>query len=307
VLFFSQALTVADVEEALSILLPLLVDQESFVYLSALLVIRALAEHQPSVVFNALLQSFADTTATERVVSVVYPILPQARRAMVGEALSLLLQRARALKDKRPAFYQQVLQLLPGLVPVCLKLARQRPSAEAARLVQERVNLSSMRIASTMQNSEETTAPRLLEDADRVDEPSADLTLSNDHHTQSSTVVTDLTPTARATVLAEQHLDAAAAEAADQILLRQSAVALLTEALITAQAAAYPYLDDALDIACGVLTMETGYTQSARAARRYDKLGSLPYCLLSSAAFNPSFCSFGALVPAIRGAVAYML
>jgi L-amino acid N-acyltransferase YncA len=256
------------VEDALSALVPLLIDQESFVYLSALLVIRALAEHQPSVVFTALLQSFANTAAPERLVSVSYPILPQARRAMVGEALSLLLQKARALKDKRPAFYQQVLQLLPRLVPVCVKLARQRPSTEAARLVQERVNLSSMRIASMEQNSEEISANWLLEDADRIGKPSADLTLSNDRHAQSGTMVADLTPTARATGLAEQHLNAAAAEAADQILVRQSAVALLTEALITAQAAAYPYLDDALDIACGVLTMETGFTQSARAARR---------------------------------------
>jgi hypothetical protein len=275
-LFFSQALTVADVEEALSILLPLLIDQESFVYLSALLVIRALAEHQPSAVFTALLQSFANTAAPERLVSVSYPILPQARRAMVGEALSLLLQRARALKDKRPAFHQQVLQLLPRLVPVCVKLARQRPSIEAARFVQERVNLSSMRLASTVQNSEESSANGLLEDADHVDEPSADLTLSNDHHTQKGAMVADLAPTARATESAEQHLNATAAEAADQILVRQSAVALLTEALITAQAAASPYLDDALDIACGVLTMETGYTQSARAARRWD----YTYCVL---------------------------
>jgi hypothetical protein len=264
----TQALSIAAVEDALSILLPLLVDQESFVYLSALLVIRALAEHQPSAVFTALLQSFADTTAPERLVSVSYPILPQARRAMVGEAMSLLLQRARALKHQRPAFHQQVLQLLPRLVPVCLHLARQRPSTEAARLVQERVNLSSMRIASVGQNSEEISANGLLEDADRVDEQSADLTLLNDHHTQKGAMVADLTPTARTTELAEQHFNATAAEAADQILLRQSAVALLTEALITAQAAAYPYLDDALDIACGVLTMETGYTQSARAARR---------------------------------------
>jgi hypothetical protein len=236
-----QALSAEDVQLALDILLPLLVDQESFVYLNSLLVIRALANHQPGAVFTALLQSFATTdTAAPTVVSVVHPTLPQARRAMVGEALAQLLVRARAVKDTRPAHYQKVVQMLPSLVAICLMLSRQRPTSAAVMAVQDSVDLNRMRIIAT----------------------------ALDSATSSELTTTDSATLALRSQTTEADISAAAA-AGDQDILRQSAVALLAEAVITAGEGAYRYLDDVLDIAMGVLSMETEYTQSARAARRY--------------------------------------
>ena len=139
-------------EEALSVLFPLLIDTESFVYLHALMVIRALGEHQPVTVFRALLQSFAcaddaQLPGMSRVVGVgKLNILPQSRRAMVGEALGMLLRRVTAQKTQRPAVHQQVVQVLPALVAVCLRLARQRLALTDVESVEETVDLMHMRI-----------------------------------------------------------------------------------------------------------------------------------------------------------------
>jgi hypothetical protein len=238
---YGQALSAEDVELALSALLPVLVDQESFVYLNALLVIRALANHQPGAVFTALLQSFATAdSAAPTVVTVVHATLPQARRAMVGEALAQLLVKARAVKETRPAHYQKVVQMLPALVAVCLKLSRQRPTSAAVMAIQDSVDLSRMRITGSVPDSSEP---------------------SPDPVPAGPAVVTEHRQPADANI-------AVAAAAADQDILRQSAVALLAEAVTTAGEGSYRYLDDVLDIAVGVLSMETEYTQSARAARR---------------------------------------
>jgi hypothetical protein len=250
-----QALSAEDMQLALDILLPLLVDQESFVYLNTLLVIRALANHQPGAVFTALLQSFATAdSAAPTVVSVVHPTLPQARRAMVGEALAQLLVRARAVKDTRPAHYQKVVQMLPPLVAVCLKLSRQRPTSAAVVAVQDSVDLNRMRIIAT--------APDSASSSELATTDSATLAL------RSQTSEADI---------------AIAAAAADQDILRQSAVALLAEAVVTAGEGAYRYLDDVLDIAVGVLSMETEFTQSARAVRRYVSIATC-------ASFNIRWC-----------------
>lgn len=242
VMLHGQALSAEDVELALSALLPLLVDQESFVYLNALQVIRALANHQPCAVFTALLQSFATAdSAAPLVVSVTHATLPQARRAMVGEALAQLLVKARAVKDTRPAHYQKMMQMLPALVAVCLKLSRQRPTSAEVMAIQDSVDLSRMRLKSTSAGTFEPSSESVLGDQAALAE----------RHQPTDAII------------------AVAAAAADQDILRQSAVALLAEAVTTAGEGSYRYLDDVLDIAVGVLSMETEYTQSARAARRY--------------------------------------
>lgn len=262
-------LSESDAQQALDALLPLLSDQESFVYLNTLVVLRELAEHQPQVVFTALLHIFAGSEVSPasaaaqgtRTVSLTYPVLPQARRAMVGEALSLLLARARRAKQSRPTLHIQVVQMLPGLVQVCLKLAQQRPSQQESAAVQANVNLSSMRItrpenAGTDGGAEGHDGEAAL----KAPEPAT---------TTSSALVQFPTAGELAQQVAVNTQLELAALAADRDILRQSAVSLLAEAVSTAGAAAYRYLDDVLDMAVGVLQMETGYDHSSRAARRY--------------------------------------
>ena len=239
-----QWLSEEDAQLGLSALLPLLVDQESFVYLSALQVLRELAQHHPASVFAALLSSFtADETLHHNLISLSFPVLPQSRRAMIGEALVLVLGQARRTKHERPAFHIQIVQQLPALVNACLKIARQRSSAAGAETVNQNVDLSKMRI------TDET-----------VNNPA-----------QSASTSTQLFAASPQSGMSESEATAlrATAEAADEVILRQSAVSLLAEAVQTAGGAAHRFLHDVLDVAVGVLSMESAYTQSTRAARRY--------------------------------------
>ena len=231
-----QWLSEEDAQLGLSALLPLLVDQESFVYLSALQVLRELAQHHPASVFAALLSSFvADETSAHNLISLSFPVLPQSRRAMVGEALVLVLGQARRANHERPAFHIQIVQQLPVLVNACLKIARQRSSAAGAAAVNQNVDLSKMRI------------------------------------TDETVTSTQLSAASPQSGMSESEAAAlrATAEAADEVILRQSAVSLLAEAVQTAGGAAHRFLHDVLDVAVGVLSMESAYTQSTRAARRY--------------------------------------
>lgn len=56
--------------------------------------------------------------------------------------------------------------------------------------------------------------------------------------------------------------------AADYVYLRQSAIQLLTQAVVCLGVGAYKFIDDILDIASGVLSLEKRYSQSCRASRR---------------------------------------
>lgn len=257
-------LTESDAQSALDALLPLLSDQESFVYLNTLTVLRELGEHQPQLVFTALLHIFAGSEVSEntqnaRTVSMAYPVLPQARRGMAGEALALLLGRANRSKRTRPAFHQQVVQMLPPLVQVCLKLAQQRPSQQDSAAVQASINLLDMRIKNSVSTAD-----------------TGDSDGSGDHDglaTLDAACSTSVVQFPSSTEIAKQAAHGAqlegAALAADRDILRQSAVSLLAEAVSTAGPAAYRYLDDILDMAVGMLQMETAHDQSSRAARRY--------------------------------------
>lgn len=238
-----------DVSAALSALLPQLSDQESFVYLNALSAIRQLSEVSPKVVFDALLKIFAGEEQGQVVSTASIPTLPEARRAMVGEALVMLLHRAESLRTARPAFRMQVVELLPTLVSVCLAMARQRASSVGAASIESVVNLQTMRITAAVQD--DTTNP-----ADSL------LLTDESHNATQEGIVTSRPPVPRA------QLEQAIA-AADADILRQSAVSLLAEALALAGAASYRYLDDVLDLALGILSVEQGHGESARAARRY--------------------------------------
>lgn len=249
---------------ALDALLLLLSDQESFVYLNALVAVRALSEGAPKLVFAALLRIFAgsDEAAAGGGQGPIgstgaIPLLPQARRAMVGEALVLMIHRAEQLKTSRPVFRLQVVELLPSLVHVCLKIAQRRASTGAQSAVQAAVDLSTMRVISRPVEEHDgdasSSATNLLKN-EATDGSSGD-----DHVSSAAGASLALVPSAQLVQ---------AMEAADADILRQSAVSLLAEALSLAGPAAYKYLDDVIDLALGVLGLEQGHGQSVRAARR---------------------------------------
>jgi len=123
--------------------------------------------------------------------------------------------------------------LVPALVAACVVLARTRPSMEdAARLDDGAVNLSTMHVA-----------PAVLDDDDDDDDDGGGAAVKTE----------------------------AAAAAADRAVLRQSALSLLAEAAVSAGWAASALstrLLDMLDVATGVLAMETVASQAATASRR---------------------------------------
>ena len=141
--------------------------------------------------------------------------------------------------------------LVPGLVAACVKMARTRMSREDALLVDAAVNLSTMRVV---------TAPIA------------------GHHGEEVEGVESLV----------DNVDReAAAGAADRAILRQSALSLLAEAVVCAGWSASlqsTRLFDIIDIATGVLSMETDSSQIAVATRRYAMLFLVP--LSSDAALD---------------------
>lgn len=275
----TQTLSVEDATAALDALLPLLSDQESFVYLNALVALRQLSECSPKIVFKALLEVFAGSeehqqqklkdqpasikTKVVDVSSGAVPTLPQARRAMVGEALVMLLQRALALKNSRPVFRLQIIELLPTLVQVCLVIAQRRFSSIDAAVLDAAVDLQAMRITARQaedQTVESHVSSKMITNY-TSDDKSTSITANADAN-NNHTALVEAGPQ-----VSTSELERAIATA-DADILRQSAVSLLAEALVLAGPASYRYLDDVMDLALGVLNLEQGHGQSVRAARR---------------------------------------
>ena len=204
-------------------------DTDSFVYLHVLRAISTLADLSRMKVFSALLSAFVGGDDDEAVKG---PGLVSSvhYRALLGESLVVIIRRA------GPA----AVPLVPSLVAACVKMARTRLSREDALLVDAVVDLSTMRVVAAPITSDETdevesSQSQVAEEVDNVDRE-------------------------------------AAAGAADRAILRQSALSLLAEAVVCSgwsASAQSTRLFDVLDIATGVLSMETESSQIAVATRRY--------------------------------------
>ena len=204
-------------------------DTDSFVYLHVLRAVSTLADLSRMKVSSALLSAFAGGDDDETVKGP--GLVSSVRyRALLGESLIVIIRRA------GPA----AVPLVPSLVAACVKMARTRLSREDALLVDAVVDLSTMRVVAAPITSDEvdgveSSQSQVAEEVDNVDRE-------------------------------------AAAGAADRAILRQSALSLLAEAVVCSgwsASAQSTRLFDVLDIATGVLSMETESSQIAVATRRY--------------------------------------
>lgn len=219
-------------------LISLMADSESFVYLNAFHAVTALANHSRASVFSLLLTAFMGPEAAE---NVEYPlteaaaalVLPFKHRAVIAESLSLVLRRA---GEAAPP-------LVPSLVAACVKLVRKlRPTAADKNLLESTSDLRKMRLRAPVKEvGVEVDGMEVKEGVESQTE-SPELNIP--------------------------ELPETTAQVADRVLLHQSALSLLADAIECAGWAAHAHLADVLDIASGVLLMERGRGQVAGLTRR---------------------------------------
>jgi len=154
--------------------------------------------------------------------------LSERRRSLIGEALSSILRKS---GDIAPKF-------VPFIVVACIKLIKKRLDIKDENQVEDLIDLRNMKINRThdenIEDDEDLKSKRKNEIKNEMNE----MKILN------------------------------AALSADSILLRQSAVSLLAEAISTAGWSAANYMIDTLDIAVGILTFEMKLTQANRSIRR---------------------------------------
>jgi len=154
--------------------------------------------------------------------------LPERRRSLIGEALSSILRKS---GDIAPKF-------VPFIVVACIKLIKKRLDIKDENRVEEIIDLRNMKINRT-----------------------------NDENIEDDEDLKSIRKNERKNEMNEiKILDAALS--ADSVLLRQSAISLLAEAISTAGWSAANYMIDTLDIAVGILTFEMKLTQANRSIRR---------------------------------------
>ena len=261
-------------------MIALLADQDSYVYLSVLRVISQLADIDRWCVFTALLESFSDqsntfssnsssssrSTATgELSISVLKQDEKSVRgirsmekmekdkemdsengsvrerrmdrltlrhRSLLGEALSTVLKRA---GDAAPPF-------VPALVSACIRIVRVRASTEEESSVEDYVNLKTMILSTTSGKEKVKDSLAIRKEREPVAEKNKEKEKEKEEEKEQEKE-------------GKSELEAAAHNA-DTVLLRQSALSLLADAVVSAKWIASKYLTDILDIATHVLTLE---------------------------------------------------
>lgn len=218
-------------DEIFELLHPMLHDNDSFVYLHVIQVLVRLADFNRQKIFDALILAFQ----FEGIVGEVN-ILLERRRSLIAEALSSILRRA---GDIAPKF-------VPYIVTSCNKIIKSRLNEKDESRIEELVDLSSMRIKNGCNTSNNSSNNN---DNDE-DNNEGDIKMKRKNEKNEKKIIK-------------------AALLSDTVLLRQSAVSLLSEAISVAGWSAAIYMIDTLDIALGILTFETKSTQTNRSIRRY--------------------------------------
>ena len=268
---FAQTLSGQDVDLATSSLVALLADSDSYVYLSALTALSRLADVplMRGRVFKDLLHAFscqpkgqsmilergsthtADTSQYDEELSEGYSVCVSTRhRALIGEALGILLRRA---GDAAPP-------LVPSLVAVCVRVARTRLSKEEEASLEGFADLRTMTLIRPVKD-DKTITPMALKDDNGI-KPASSVTDEKDEGEGVENAQVQQR---------HQAASATAAAAGDSVFLRQSALSLLADAVVCSGWGASKYLVDIVDIATGVLAMEgiKFSTQASSSARRY--------------------------------------
>ena len=287
-------------------MIALLEDQDSYVYLSVLRVISQLADIDRWCVFSAMLKLFADESNTsdsnsslssrspgtsgppisvlkqnEQNVEIVTETksieekernfeigkeigrtkerrtepLTLRHRSLLGEALSTVLKRA---GDAAPPF-------VPSLVSACIRIVRVRANTVEESSVEDYVNLKTMTLSATparerMKGSvvDQREKESLVEKNKRENIEKKEKEREGENEWERKRLYK---------IDIEMEM---AAHNADTVLLRQSALSLLADAVVSANWIASKYLTDILDIATHVLTLEgrENFSQTSSVMKR---------------------------------------
>jgi len=301
----AEELSSDDVLQCLELLTPLLDDTDSYIYLNCLLMLKQLAlfcfQHgdnskKANPTLHCLLHRLiADYSGAELGI-------PIRRKAMIGELLLLVVRQVRrSQQSPQSAPLSSLLTVravLPSLKTACMTLARQRLSDEQRKLVDE----------STSQDSLQVEMRRAM--TIRVQSPSNPNEESNKDSKQKNASTASVPQPSLSSLNA-------VLESSDCVVLRQSALSLLAELMLLLRVEPLPFssslsapsasnhavlsLSEVLDIAHGVLRMDTSSAQSAVACRR--SAAFLLGCLvmdLGESLLSPAPGSGGELLEAYR-------
>lgn len=228
-----------EILQALSIFVRELSDHDSYVYFNCLVGVSALAERNRDVTLNLLLDLFSGRKSVGDRVDLLNT---KDNLEYYDKYLTNLSVRQRAILGESIVRIVKksgkVLNrnLLAKVISSAIGIARQKSNTEHAQIINSGVDLLRMRVK---KENFQFSSPEL---------EGVDIELRN----------------------VNQSLLVATTEAADLVLLRQSALSILSEALVTIDWGAAKYLRDILDICVGILTLESGYNEASRACRRYN-------------------------------------
>jgi hypothetical protein len=238
-----------EVEFVLNVLISQLFDVESFVYLSALQAIGEVANYNIKYVFSTVLRYFAGEIVFHIQDSHLRNLTAANQkirvRILLGEAVGNIFRHA--------GDFAAV--LAPPLIAACLKIVRSRPTTRDAKNIETHVDLQGMKIRRTkVSNDNSLLGEEELHNA----QPSMDMD-------------PDTNPEFRDAGLS-----------ADAVLLRQSALSLLGDAMGKCGWAVEKYTCDLVEVASGILVLESGreftglshqsmtkYLQASANIRRY--------------------------------------
>jgi hypothetical protein len=227
-------LTEADLQEASSLLLHLLQDKESFVYLNVIHAIGRLIDHHRDKLFNSFLSIYSEGIVRHAPLGRSRESQPSSaqeyslslrHRAVLSEALGCALRRAD----------QMAHQYVPQVVAVCLRICRRRTDLQST--------LNSI-------NSDENSNGENLVDVDLTAMRVSVVTVEKGEGDESDK------ETAR-DIAKRENVVQEVCLSADEVLFRQSAFSLLAEAIGLAGLTVRQYLMDVVDVAVGALRMET--------------------------------------------------
>lgn len=182
-------------------------------------------------------------------------------RSLIGEAMSAVIRRA---GTAAPPY-------ISALISVCIKIVRIRPLVEEDKLIEKTVNLNSMIIRKNFEEIPVTESGSIginnkknsvnsvnnVIDSNNVRKKKDKIIKSNDDNKNYNTDDNDNI--------------SLAAYASDRALLRQSAMSLLADSIVSAGWSASNYLIDILDVATGMLSIEgmNKVTQTSTNIRRF--------------------------------------
>jgi len=254
----SKSTPPADIFSLYTCLMNLLDDTESYVYLAVIHTLALLLLHHKQIILSKILIDFSGQHIKDQYITSnlhdsknksKLPIHSYRKRALLGEAMSLWLRTSGGVTSS----YCSV------VIRACVSVARGRPVL--LHTVRPRIqDLSNNSVATSCTDESKVNIDlKNMRVSLNSVETDTDTEREREIHTERET------ETERRMHSSEMN---EVINSADEVLLRQSALSLLADALVAAQWSVRPLLGDVIEVATCVLLMENRGKQENRAAMR---------------------------------------